>query len=148
MSASIDTARSCTYLRWVRDLWWKRKVEAKHAYRTIPPTDNWTRSMKLAQRVFPGTYSWLEFISNRECRACYTVPGAFVCNTQGSGACGPMQFMAGTFYGHVGAARLATRARGFIVDPHTWDWHNPLGQALTAAHMRFIGADACHWCLY
>lgn len=115
--------------------------------RTIENTGNWTRAMHAAQRPFPGTLSWLEFISNRECRACYTVKGGFVCNYGGSGACGPMQFMSGTFYGHADDARRYLASHGYIVAPEVWDWHNALGQALTAAFMRWSHIDGCHWCL-
>lgn len=115
--------------------------------RTIENTGNWTRAMQYAQRPFPGTLDWLSFISNRECRACYTVDGGFVCNYQGSGACGPMQFMSGTFYGHADDARAWLDSHGYIVAPEVWDWHNALGQALTAAFMRYTHIDGCHWCL-
>jgi hypothetical protein len=133
---------------------WRDKAwQAKRAYakwsseRTLPNTDNWTRAVRTTQRVFPGTDEWLFFISNRECRACYTVSGGFVCNYGGSGACGPMQFMSGTFYGYADNARASVEARGFLVDPSVWDWRNPLGQALVAGYMRFTGRDGCHWCL-
>lgn len=112
----------------------------------IPITQNWTRSMRLAQRAFPGTYDWLEFISNRECRACYTTT-AFICNYQGSGACGPMQFMRGTFYGHMDDAKAHLENRGFIIPASAWRWESQLGQALVAGYMRYTGQDGCHWCL-
>lgn len=113
----------------------------------ISATDNWVRAMGYAQRPFPGTLAWLEFISNRECRACWTTPGGFVCNYEGSGACGPMQFMSGTFYGHADDARAWLKDHHYIVDESTWAWQNPLGQALTAAYMRYTHQDGCHWCL-
>jgi hypothetical protein len=113
---------------------------------TIPMTSNWTRAMRYAQKPFPGTYDWLEFISNRECRACYTTT-AFICNHQGSGACGPMQFMSGTFYGHMDDAKAYLEARGYRVEPAAWNWRSQLGQALVAAYMRYTGQDGCHWCL-
>lgn len=113
---------------------------------TLPDTDNWTRAVRITQRVFPGTDEWLFRISGRECRACYTVPGAFVCNYEGSGACGPMQFMSGTFWGHVYEAKAAAEKKGFIIPNNVWDWRHPLGQALTAGHMRYTDIDGCHWC--
>jgi hypothetical protein len=120
----------------------KRELE-----RTIPNTDNWTRAMRYAQKPYPGTYERLEFLSGRECRACYTVPGGFICNYQGSGACGPMQFMESTFYGHADDAKADMKRRGFIVADEVWNWHNPLGQALVAAYMHYYNKDGCHWCL-
>ena len=144
----VPWQRSCTVARAsVRLHKALRERAAYLADRTIPNTDNWVRAMRYAQRPFPGTQSWLEFISNRECRSCWTTPGGFICNYQGSGACGPMQFMSGTFYGHADDARAYLNQRGFIVEPSVWDWHNPLGQALTAAYMRYTGQDNCHWCL-
>ena len=101
--------------------------------------------MRYAQRPFPGTYEWLERISGRECRACYTTT-AFICNYQGSGACGPMQFMEGTFYGHADDAKAWLDGHGFITSPSIWSWSSQLGQALTAAYMRYTGQDGCHWC--
>lgn len=112
----------------------------------IPHTQNWTRAMRYAQRVFPGTLEWLTAISNRECRACYTTT-RFICNYQGSGACGPMQFMSGTFYGYAPAAKEWLDKRGYVTSPETWVWSSQLGQALTAAYMRYTGRDGCHWCL-
>ena len=140
----VPWQKSCRIARQlVRD---HTELIARHE-RTIPNTDNWTRAMRYAQRPFPGTLDWLTFISNRECRACFTIPGGFVCNYQGSGACGPMQFMSGTYYGHADDARAHLTSRGYITDPNVWAWRNPLGQALTAAFMRYTGIDGCHWCL-
>jgi hypothetical protein len=142
--------KKCSEVPWRKSCKIARKLVEKHeavidSY-TLPNTDNWTRAMRIAQRVVPGTLDWLSFISNRECRACYTVPGGFICNYQGSGACGPMQFMSGTFYGYVDAARAFVSAQGFVVADEVWSWDNPLGQALTAGYMRYTGQDGCHWC--
>lgn len=130
---------------------WREKAKSARellmSHYTIANTDNWVRAMRYAQKPFPGTRSWLEFISSRECRACWTTPGGFICNYQGSGACGPMQFMSGTFYGYADDARAHLNARGYLVAREVWDWRNPLGQALTAAYMRYTGRDGCHWCL-
>jgi hypothetical protein len=145
--------KKCWDVPWQKSCRIGRELVHKHTdridkyERTIPNTDNWTRAMRYAQRPFPGTHGWLSFISDRECRACYTVPGGFVCNYQGSGACGPMQFMSGTFYGHADDARAHLARHGYIVSSEVWAWQNPLGQALTAAYMRYTGQDGCHWCL-
>jgi hypothetical protein len=147
---------NCRTVPWTRTCAIARRVYRHHTHkiqrlekqlwRTIPMTSNWTRAMRYAQRPFPGTYDWLEAISNRECRACYTTT-AFVCNYQGSGACGPLQFMSGTFYGHAPSAKAWLKAHGFVVPAAAWDWRSQLGQALTGAYMRFTGRDGCHWCL-
>ena len=143
----VPWQRSCTIARASHRLHTELlRISTRRLIYEIPLTDNWTRAMRYAQRPFPGTYDWLAFISNRECRACYTT-SAFICNYQGSGACGPMQFMAGTFYGHAGDAKAWLDSHGFITDPRTWTWSSQLGQALTAAYMRYTGQDGCHWCL-
>jgi hypothetical protein len=144
----VEENASCRRLR-ERARYWRLNART-HAKvvekRTLTHTTNWTRAMRLAQRPFPGTYGWLESISGRECRACYTT-SAFICNYQGSGACGPMQFMSGTFYGYAPAAKRWLDTRGFITESRTWVWSSQLGQALTAAYMRYTGRDGCHWCL-
>lgn len=151
LAPRLEGAMNCERLR-QRVRYWRtaakiNRVAAKTEARTLQNTGNWVRAMRHAQRPFPGTHDWLRFISNRECRACWTTPGAFVCNYQGSGACGPMQFMASTFYAYADDARRAVARRGYLVAAAVWDWRNPLGQALTAAYMRFTGRDGCHWCL-
>lgn len=140
--ASASHSRSCAYARWVRDLWWQRKVDARRAHFTIPTTRTWTIAVRLTQRVYPGTASWLLYISHREGGW-----GQFVMNHQGSGAGGWMQFMSSTFYGYVDDARTETTRRGFHVNDSIWRWTHPLGQALTAGYMRYTGRDGCHWCL-
>lgn len=143
----VPWQRSCTVARASHRLHTELlRVSTRRLIYEIPNTRNWTRAMRYAQRAFPGTYDWLAAISNRECRACYTTT-AFICNYQGSGACGPMQFMAGTFYGHQDDARAYLKAQGFIVADEVWQWDNQLGQALTAAFMRYTHIDGCHWCL-
>ena len=98
--AEVPWQRSCTIARASNRLHTELlRISTRRLVYEIPLTSNWTRAMRYAQRAFPGTYDWLEFISNRECRACYTTSD-FVCNTEGSGACGPMQFKEGTYYGH------------------------------------------------
>lgn len=143
---------ACHAVPWVRTCRIARKVYSEHLaalkrtqrlmFRAIPYTNDWRTSVRLVQRAYPGTESWLLFISHREGGW-----GPFVMNHQGSGAGGWMQFMASTFYGYVNAARADFARRGFTVDPRVWTWTHPLGQALTAGYMRYTGRDGCHWCL-
>lgn len=145
---------NCKAVPWTRSCKVARGLMQKHVpriktlrwqiQRTLPSTDNWVAAMRTAQKPFPGTYGWLEFISNRECRACYTA--GFTMNYRGSGAGGWMQFMSGTFYGYSDEAAAWLGRRGYLFDPAVFDWHNPLGQALTAAYMRYTDQDGCHWC--
>lgn len=140
----VPWQRTCTIARKLVRL---HTEKIKNNFFSIANTGNWTRAVRYTQKPYPGTDDWLFYISNRECRACYTVDGGFVCNYGGSGACGPMQFMSGTFYGHMDNARADLAARGFIVPSEVWDWHNALGQALVAGYMRYTHQDGCHWCL-
>jgi hypothetical protein len=140
----VEENANCVRLRdragyWRGNAYRHAQVVAK---RTLPFTNDWRTSVRLAQRPFPGTSTWLLFISARE--GGY---GPFVMNHQGSGAGGWMQFMSGTFYAYVDDARAAVERRGFIVPAHVWKWTHPLGQALTAGYMRYTGRDGCHWCL-
>lgn len=141
--AAVPWTRTCQIARRIYQLHRHRipKLE-NQLFRTLPHTNDWRNSVKLTQRVYPGTSSWLLFISDRE--GGY---GPFVMNRQGSGAGGWMQFMASTFYAYMPSARADTARRGFTVPAHVWTWTHPLGQALTAGYMRYTGKDGCHWCL-
>lgn len=139
----VPWQRSCLIARKLVVVHRTRTIELRRLmFRTIPTTNDWRTAVRVTQRVFPGTESWLLYISDREGGW-----GPFVMNHQGSGAGGWMQFLASTFYGYNDAARQAVAARGFDVDPAVFEWHNPLGQALTAGYMRYTGRDGCHWCL-
>jgi hypothetical protein len=141
--AAVPWVRTC---RIARSLFQQHSIalkrEQRQLYLNLPYTNDWRTSVRLAQRAYPGTSDWLLFISDREGGW-----GPFVMNHQGSGAGGWMQFMSGTFYGYVDAAKADFTHRGFKVDSRVWTWTHPLGQALTAAYMRYYGKDGCHWCL-
>ena len=145
--AAVDAGslpQSIAYRRWVVKKWEKRQsfCEQRLASRQIPSTNDWVTSVKLVQRVYPGTADWLLFISRRE--GGY---GGFVMNHQGSGAGGWMQFMSSTYYAYNDRAFADARRRGFIVPESANSWTHPMGQALTAGYMRYVGLDGCHWCL-
>lgn len=135
---------SVPYRTWVRGRWGGRSAacEERRRQRLIPLTNDWVTAVRLVQRIYPGTESWLLYISHRE--GGY---GRFKMNYQGSGAGGWMQFMASTFYGYDDAAFADARRKGFVVSSSADSWTHPLGQALTAGYMRFTGRDGCHWCL-
>ncbi len=118
------------------------KAMQQRLWYTLPATNDWRTSVRLAQRIYPGTDDWLLFISDREGGW-----GPFVMNHQGSGAGGWLQFLSGTFYAYVDDARADVKRRGFVVPANVWTWTHPLGQALTGAYMRYTGRDGCHWCL-
>lgn len=124
---------------------WRKNTAACQRHlreRTIGMTWDWLTAVDRVQRIYPGTKSWLLYISHREGGW-----GRFVMNTQGSGAGGWMQFMASTFYAYNDRAFADARSRGFIVNEAANRWTHPLGQAITAGYMRYVGLDGCHWCL-
>lgn len=142
----VPWQRSCTIARASHRLHTELlRISTRRLLYEIPMTSNWTRAMRYAQRPFPGTYDFLEFTSNRECRACYTTT-RFVCNTEGSGACGPLQFMESTFYSNMPNARAWLKSHGFIIPASAWTWSSQLGQALTGAYMKYTDQEGCHWC--
>jgi hypothetical protein len=142
----------CGQVPWQRSCVVARKLVKVHTARvatlkremwyTVPATNDWRTAVRLAQRPYPGTESWLLFISDRE--GGY---GPCVMNHEGSGAGCWMQFMSSTFYAHVYDAKADFERRGFSVADEIWTWKNPLGQALTAGYMRYTHQDGCHWCL-
>lgn len=141
--AAVSWRRTCSIARSLYHNHQSLVAEIRgYLWFSLPKTNDWRTSVKLAQRPYPGTESWLLYISDREGGW-----GSFVMNHQGSGAGGWMQFMSGTFYGYVDAARQETARRGFKVPPEVWTWTHPLGQALVAGYMRYTHRDGCHWCL-
>ncbi len=108
--------------------------------RSIPNTGDWVTAVKIVQRVYPGTQDWLLKISSRE-----GGHGGFVMNKQGSGCGGWMQFMESTYWASSYRAYDDLRRRGWRIDPRSNSWTNPMGQAVTAAYMRFTHQDGPHW---
>jgi len=141
--STVPWQRSCVIARQKYRFYTERIPVLKHKlWHVIPATNDWRTAVTLVQRVYPGTESWLLYISHRE--GGY---GAFVMNHQGSGAGGWMQFMASTYYAYSDAAFAHARSRGFDVPREANTWYSPLGQAITAGYMRYTGRDGCHWCL-
>jgi len=133
---------STPYRRWTVNLWKKRErgCERTLSRRTLPANWDWLTSVRLVQRVYPGTSSWLKTISSREGGW-----GRFVMNSQGSGCGGWMQFMSSTYWAYSHAAFADLRSRGFIVPQSANSWSHPMGQAITAGYMRYTGRDGHHW---
>ena len=83
----------CRSVPWERTCWIARQKLSFHQgrlerlkqvmWRTLPETGDWRTSVRLSQRIYPGTESWLLYISDREGGW-----GPFVMNHQGSGAGG------------------------------------------------------------
>jgi hypothetical protein len=145
--AAVDAGslpQSVKYRRWVISRWEKRQrtCERTLSQKTIPANWDWPTAVRLVQRIYPGTQDWLLFISHREGGW-----GRFVMNSQGSGAGGWVQFMESTYWAYSYRAFADVRRRGFIVSDKANQWTHPMGQAITAAYMRYTHQDACHWCL-
>lgn len=139
----------------------------------LPATNDWLTAVRIAQRAYPGTDSWMLYISDREggwgpwvwfSGACTNPPclwrGYHVGGDNVSGADtvgGPMQFRWSTFHPYWRAAKADLERRGFIIPEMKMPpeggpaiyapWLSPLGQALTAGYMKYYGKEGCHWCL-
>jgi len=162
----VMPANWCWYAQAAR--WTARELEETQgrldaAARTLPATNDWVTAVRIVQRVYPGTESWL-----LSCSAAESSHGAWVWNGGGrwggyhvggdylgmDKAGGWMQFRWSTFkpywFGFRGAqgALADAQGRGFVV-PDFGDgygaWLSPLGQALTAGYMRYTGRDGRHW---
>jgi len=170
--------QSVTYRSWVSGLWKGRLAAClkEVQWRTIPDIGwrhgAWVEAMRYVQRIYPDTYDWLNYISDRE--GC-TGRTQFDCTLVWYGnrpwrgyhigddflgadtVIGPMQFRYSTFAPYWRAAKENLRARGFIIpafkmpaaggDPKYAAWLSPMGQALTAGYMKWAGREGCHWCL-
>lgn len=122
-------------------LWTQRELLQAQAERFHKlETRDWLVATNLAERVYPGTRSWLASCSSGE-----GGHGGFVWNHAGSGSGGWMQFLHGTYMSYVTRAMAETRHRGFLVRAQLWGYYEPLGQALTAAYMRDLGISHIHW---
>jgi hypothetical protein len=145
--AAVDAGslpQSVAYRRWVVTRWEQRRERCERllSQKTIPANWDWPTAVRLVQRIYPGTEDWLLFISHREGGW-----GRFVMNSQGSGAGGWMLFMSSTYYAYNDRAFADARRRGFIIPESANSWTHPMGQAITAGYMRYVGLDGCHWCL-
>lgn len=132
---------SVGYRTWTAGVWKSRAQGCAKVLqtRTLPTTGDWGTAVSLVQRVYPGTDRWLLSCSSGE-----GGHGGFVMNHQGSGAGGPMQFLASTFYSFQAAAFADARAKGFVIDRVHQSWYDMMGQALVAAYMRTHGLSH-HW---
>lgn len=167
-SQSLHRA-SCPYLRWVRDLWWKRKVEARLSYFTLPNTNDWVTAVRIVQRVYPGTSSRLLSISDREGgRGLWVWYGGDTWHGYHIGndflgddtVGGWLQYRYSTFIGHWHGAVKDLRRRGYHFPDLGWarprvkfyvgtgygPWLSPLGQALAGGWAHWSGNAGCHWC--
>lgn len=132
----------------------------------IPNIQDWLVAIKWVQKIYPGTYDFLYSISDREGgfgRWVWYGGGLWTGHHIGDDFLGAdtvggwMQFRYSTFAPYWRAAQENLRSRGYILpemhmpppggDPRYIGWLNPMGQALTAAYMKWSHREGCHWCL-
>lgn len=162
---STSAIVGCRYARWVEHLWWKRSVAwAKRAkWIALPNTHDWETAVRVVQRVYPGTESWLLSCSSAEGGHGKLVwyggrawSGRHIGNDflGMDTVLGWMQYRWSTYRVYEPDAFATARRRGFVIpkmvtplggDPKYAGWTNPLGQALTAGYMRFFHKDGHHW---
>lgn len=138
--------RSVLYLRWISTHWKHIRVQAKKkaARLRLPSTGDWQTAVRIVQRTWPGTYSWMLSCSKHE--GGY---GRFVMNTQGSGAGGWLQYMQGTFDSHYSKALSLARTEHRPVPPAGQGWTSPLAQAFAGGWGYFHNRSAWSgdpWC--
>jgi hypothetical protein len=130
----------------------------------LPLINDWVTAVRYVQKIYPGTESWMLYISDREggygpwvwyggrTWSGYHIGNDFL----GSDTVGGwMQFRFSTFAPYYRGMVKDMNARGFTLPewpnrggPAIYQpWLDPLAQALTAGYMRYYGKDACHWCL-
>lgn len=166
----VPWQRSCTLARANLRLHTElARTAQKRLWKELPLTNDWQTAVRIAQRVYPGTASWMLSISDREGGWGRWVWWSGVCGDPpclwrgyhvGSDATGDtvggwMQFRFSTFAPYWRGAVKDLRTRGFVIPefpnrggPEMYQaWLDPLGQALTAGYMRYYGKDGCHWCL-
>lgn len=155
-----DLPRSIQYRHWVRDLWKARNTGCgeRYARKVLPNTNDWVTATAIAQRVYPGTQSWLLSCSGAEgghgpwvwyggrLWAGHHIGNDFLgMDTVG----GWLQFRYSTFEPYSEWAFADVERKGFIIPnlgSGEYDaWLSPIGQALTGAYMRFYGRDGHHW---
>jgi hypothetical protein len=136
--ASAGTA----YRAWIVQRWLEigRQCQRQLTRRMIPMTNDWVTAVRLVQRVWPGTESWLLACSSSE-----GGHGVFVLNHGGSGAGGQMQFLHSTYESNSSRAFGEARGKGFVIPEASDSWYSPLGQAVTAGWMRAHGYDRGQW---
>ena len=110
--------------------WADRRIrQVKHRlWLRLPDTGDWQTAVRIVQRAYPGTSSWL-----LSCSASEGSWSAWVWNHEGSGVGGWLQFQPSTFDRMWRAALHDIRKRGFKVPSGATHWRHPLCQALAGA---------------
>lgn len=122
--------RSVAFLHWLKHRWnvrWHRAKRFLAAHR-LPLTNDWQTAVRIVQRVWSGTASWLLSCSGGEgghggwvWNGGAPYAGSLIPPSGSSGAGGWMQFMRDTFTGKYAAALAEARQR---------HWHLPVLKGL------------------
>lgn len=133
---NASRVHSCKYARWVARQWMTRATVKRKAYKATFGRYEWANAnidnaISFAGPIFGVSTGRLHNRVSSEGRH-----GGWICNSQGSHACGWFQFMSGTYYSYSGTAFSASHV------PLKYNsWYSPLGQALTAAYMFSKGLE-------
>lgn len=161
--------RNCADAKYLSHIWSKRarasRIQTKrymtdvarrtlHDFEVRPGNQAWQRAVREAQKVFPGTESWLLSCSDAEggwgrwvsYGARYSPQYAADHYIVG----GWMQFKYPTFTGMYRNALAHLSARQYLVpgairEPGMIAWQSALAQALAAGWARYVGQDGAHW---
>lgn len=137
------------------------ELAERRLWRELPNTYDWKTAVGIAQRVYPGTGSWLWSCSAAEgshgrwvwygshpWRGYHIGDDFLGMDTVG----GWMQFRFSTFNPYWRQAKADVERKGFVIpELNRYDagryepWLSPVAQALTAGYMRFYGKDGHHW---
>lgn len=133
--------KSCEYAKWVARHWQSKAKEHRKKYEAFLKSYDYAnssiwRAINFAGPVFGVSVDRLSARISRE-----GGHGGWICNRQGSGACGWFQFMSGTYYAYSGRAFSEAAERGVFIPRRFDSWYSPLGQSVTAAYMFSIGLE-------
>jgi len=146
---------SIAYRGWVLEQWQTKAsscLKLQHQ-RLLPNPNDWQTSVRVVQRAFPGTESWLLSCSAAEGghgRWVRYGGGSYYSGYEYTDAVGGWpQYRWSTFKGHYRHGLESLRSRGFVVHlPPPEDvkaWLLPMGHAIAAGWARWSGNDDSHW---
>lgn len=150
----VPWQRSCTIARHTYRMHEKLGQLATQRLRSeLPQPNDWVTAVRVIQRVFPNTESWLLSCSAAEGghgRWVRFGGGSYYPGYEYTDAVGGWpQYRWSTFKGHYRNGLAALRARGFNIDmPEPNDvqaWLLPMGHAIAAGWARWSGNDDSHW---
>lgn len=115
--------------------------------RTVHETNDWLTAVRIVQRFYPGSDSWLVSCSGSEGgHGVFVYHGGRAAsadeirrNVEYSTPGGQMQYFPGTFWSDFNAAVQDLARRHIKVPRSAWTWYSPLGQALAGGYAHNLG---------